>query len=232
MTHVADPVARLVDARRHVGEPDGTVVRALDGVTLDLARGALTVVTGASGSGKTTLLTLLGGILPATGGTVSVLGTPLGDLAQQALTAFRLRHIGLVFQAHRLIPALTVLENVELPLGLGGTARHRARERAATLLAEFGLAARLATPAGRLSGGERQRVAIARALVTDPALLLCDEPTASLDPDNGARVIATVRAQADAGRGVVVATHDARMIAVADRRIDLAFGRVVETKPR
>jgi len=218
---------RLVDVCRHFAAGD-TVVRAVNGVSLDIERGAVTALAGPSGSGKTTLLSLIGGLLPPSAGIVATDGVDLAGLDQRALTAFRLRHLGIVFQAFHLIDALSVLENIELPLTLAGTRRPKSQEQATALAARLGLESRGSFLPGALSGGEKQRCAIARALANAPALILADEPTGSLDAQAGEEVIALLRAEAaQHGRAVIVATHDPRLLRVADTVVRMEFGQLV-----
>lgn len=222
-----DVAIRLTKASRFFGEPAGVQVRAVDDVTLDARRGTLTVLMGPSGSGKTTLLSLVGGLLSPTAGTVEANGTALAHFDQRALTAFRLRHVGMVFQAFHLIDALNVIENVELPMNLAGDRRPESEDRAGALVERLGLGARRVARPRTLSGGEKQRCAIARALANDPALLLADEPTGSLDARAGEEVIRLLRAEAsEHGRTVVVASHDPRMLPHADVIVGMEFGRV------
>lgn len=218
---------RLANVSRHF-EAGGGLVRAVDGVSLSLPRGAITALIGPSGSGKTTLLSLVGGLLPVTAGVVETDGIDLGTLDQAALTAFRLHHLGIVFQAFHLIDALTVAENVELPLTLAGVRRPEARRRALALVERLGLAARADVLPRVLSGGEKQRTALARALVLDPPIVLADEPTGSLDAAAGEDVITLLQTEATAhGRAVIAASHDPRLLARADRVVAMSFGRVV-----
>jgi putative ABC transport system ATP-binding protein len=227
-----DVAVRLAHVSRFFGPPGSGVVRAVDDVTLDLPRGTFTVLMGPSGSGKTTLLSLMGGLLSPTQGTVEAGGVPLSQLDQPALTAFRLRHVGMVFQAFHLIDALTVRENVELPLTLAGRTRPASGERAAELVERLGLGHRRDARPRALSGGEQQRCAIARALANDPVLVLADEPTGSLDERAGADVIALLHAEAAThGRSVVVASHDPRMLRDADAVVRLDYGRVAGVTP-
>ncbi|WP_049578277.1 ABC transporter ATP-binding protein, partial [Streptomyces sp. SBT349] len=203
-------------------------VRALDGVSLSLPAGSFTAVTGPSGSGKSTLLACAAGLDRPTGGLVVVDGTELtGDEAE--VTRFRRERIGVVFQRDTIVPTLTVLQNVTLPLRLAapGPAAERApEERATAVLRRIGLGERLSHPASRLSGGQRQRVAIARALVTEPSVLLADEPTGTLDIRGAREVLALLRrAVSDFGTAVVMATHDPVAAAHADAVVFLADGR-------
>lgn len=221
------PAVRLHDVSREF-LAGRTVVRAVAGVTLDLPRGSLTALMGPSGSGKTTLLSLIGGLLAPSSGTVESDGQMLASLDQAALTAFRLQHLGIVFQAFHLIDALTLVENVELPLTLAGKRRPQSHARAMALVERLGLAPRRDARPQTLSGGEQQRCAIARALALDPPLILADEPTGSLDAQAGEEVIALLKAEAvQHGRAVVVASHDPRLLQSADRVVRMEFGRVV-----
>jgi putative ABC transport system ATP-binding protein len=204
----------------------GYRVRPLDHLDLDLAEGELVLALGASGCGKTTLLSALASILtPTTGSIVLRRGdheTEVTALKGAELTAYRRTSVGIVFQAFNLVPSLTALENVAAPLLIAGTSRRRALERARTLLAEVDLSDRLDHRPGGLSGGQQQRVAIARALAADPPLILADEPTAHLDYVQVEGVLRLLRALAGPGRIVVVATHDERLLPMADRILELS----------
>jgi putative ABC transport system ATP-binding protein len=227
MNATATPTVRLVRACRWFTSAAGEEVRAVDDVSFEAGPGTLTVLMGPSGSGKTTLLSLVGALLAPTSGTVEVAGQPLATLDQRALTAFRLRTIGIVFQAFHLLDALPVIENVELPMTLAGQRRPDTARRARALLERVGLAARIDAWPRTLSGGEQQRCAIARALANDPQLLLADEPTGSLDARAGEGAIQLLREEAHQhGRTVIVATHDHRLVGVADRVLRLDYGRV------
>lgn len=230
----ATPMAvQLQRVSRHFGEGGETVVRAVDDITLDIPRGALTLLMGPSGSGKTTLLSLIGGLLAPTEGSVLVDGRALAALSQPALTAFRLARIGIVFQAFHLIDALDALENIELPLTLAGVARPKSGQRALQLAADLGLSSRLHFGPRALSGGEKQRVALARALANDPPIVLADEPTGSLDARAGEEVIALLHAEAvERGRAVIVASHDARMERFAGRVVRMDYGRLMSVEER
>jgi ABC-type lipoprotein export system ATPase subunit len=198
-------------------------VRVLDGADLEVARGEFVAVVGRSGSGKSTLLHLLGGLDRADAGTIEVAGMRLHELDERGLTAIRRREVGFVFQAFHLLPELTGVENVLLPAQLardGIEAAPRARE----LLERLGLTAVARRLPTTLSGGEQQRLAIARALVNDPALVLADEPTGNLDEESGAAVLDLLRRAADAGRAVVLVTHDRAATALADRVLRLQAG--------
>ena len=206
----------------------GAAVQALAGVTLRIDAGELVAVTGASGSGKSTLLHLMGGLDVPSAGAVLIDGTPLASLDDDTLTIFRRRRLGFVFQAFNLLPTLSAAENVALPLELDGRPAGEVRARVAAALAQVGLAHRSRHRPDELSGGEVQRVAIARALVTDPVVLLADEPTGNLDSETGAHVI-DLLAEANVRRGctVVLVTHEEEAAARARRRLVLADGMLV-----
>lgn len=221
------PMVTLANTRRWFTSASGEEVRAVDDVSFEAYPGTLTVLMGPSGSGKTTLLSLIGGLLAPTAGTLEVAGASLASLDQRALTAFRLHNIGIVFQAFHLIDAISVLENVELPMSLAGGSRPETAVRARALLDRAGLSHRTDAWPRTLSGGEQQRCAIARALANDPPLLLADEPTGSLDARAGEAAISLLREEAHRhGRTVIVATHDDRLVGIADRVLRLDYGRV------
>ncbi len=203
-------------------------VVALDGIDLAIARGEMTAIVGASGSGKSTLLNLVGGLDRPTSGEVVVDGHRLAGLSDDELTRVRRETIGFVFQFFNLLPTLTCLENVALPLHLRGWPRRRARERARELVALVGLAARIDHRPDELSGGERQRVAIARALAVYPPILLADEPTGNLDTATGAEILSLVRDLHERlGATVLIVTHDLSVARACGRRLTLRDGRLV-----
>ena len=202
-----------------------TRVRALRGTNVTVERGDFLAVTGPSGSGKSTLLHLLGGVDLPTSGHVHFLGQDLAELSVEARAALRLRQVGLVFQRFHLLPMLTAIENVELPLAAARVPRRERRERATAVLKRVGLADRLRHRPGELSGGQCQRVAIGRALANDPAIVLADEPTGELDRATSQRVLALFQELNAAGTTVVVATHDLELAAGARRRIEVVDGR-------
>ena len=202
-----------------------TRVRALRGADLVVEKGDFLAVTGPSGSGKSTLLHLLGGVDVATSGDVHFLGRDLARLSVEARAALRLREVGLVFQRFHLLPMLTAIENVELPLAAARVGRRERRARAAAVLERVGLEDRLRHRPSELSGGQCQRVAIARALANDPALVLADEPTGELDRATSRRVLALFQELNAAGTTLVVATHDLDLAAGAHRRIEVVDGR-------
>jgi putative ABC transport system ATP-binding protein len=224
-----NPIIELRGVTKTYREGD-TTRAVLVGVDATIRRGELCVLIGRSGSGKSTLLNLIGGIDVPTSGAIVVDGTDLAAASEAARTLFRRHHVGFVFQFFNLIPTLTVEENLRLPLELNGRPRDAARERAASLLAEVGLAGREAAFPEHLSGGEQQRVAVARALVHEPLLVLADEPTGNLDLDTGRQVLELLdRLTRQAGRTMVMATHSAEVMGLADRIFRLQDGRLVET---
>ncbi|MBN9120948.1 MAG: ABC transporter ATP-binding protein [Planctomycetes bacterium] len=202
-------------------------VAALRGASTAVRAGEFVAVTGPSGCGKSTLLHLLAGLDTPTTGTVLINGTDIGRLDEDARTAFRGRHIGVVFQSFNLLGILTAEENVALPLTLGGVPAVTATRKARAALDRVGLGARAKHRPTEMSGGEQQRVAVARAIVTDPSLILADEPTGNLDAENGRAVFDLLRGLAGARRTVVLVTHDPALAARADRVVRLADGVVV-----
>jgi len=221
-------ILELRDVSRTHGSGDMTV-HALREVTLSVAPGELVAVMGPSGSGKSTLLNLAGGLDAPTRGEVVVEGQVLGRLSRTGLAALRRRRLGYVFQDLNLLPSLTALENIALPLELDGMSLRRAVPLARTALDEVGLADLSARFPDEMSGGQQQRVAIARALVGDRRLVLADEPTGALDSQTGEAVLKLLRARVDAGTAGVLVTHEARHAAWADRVVFLRDGRIVDT---
>jgi len=203
-------------------------VRAVAGLSLDVAAGELVAVMGPSGSGKSTLLTLAGGLDSPTSGQVVVEGRTLGELRRSDLAQLRRRSIGYVFQQLNLIPSLTAVENVMLPRELDGVASRTARRQAAAVLAEVGLGGYEDRFPDDLSGGQQQRVAIARAVIGDRRLILADEPTGALDSHTGEDVLRLLRGRCDAGAAGLLVTHDARHAGWADRVVFLRDGTVVD----
>ena len=207
---------------------DDVEVPALVDVSLDIRPGRFTVLCGASGSGKTTLLNLIGAIDRPDAGEITVAGVALNALSDKALSDFRARHIGFVFQHFNLLPVLSAEENVAYPLLLAGMPAAPRRERVRMLLDAVGLAARAGSRPGLLSGGQRQRVAIARALATAPRLVLADEPTANLDSQTGASILALMRRlQREHDAAFVFSSHDPAVRAAADDVVLIRDGRVV-----
>jgi putative ABC transport system ATP-binding protein len=212
----------LHDVRKVYGQGDGRVV-ALDGVSLKLSQGSFTAIMGPSGSGKSTFLHLAAGLDRPTSGSVAFGETDLSRLSERRLTILRRERVGFVFQAFNLLPSLTVMQNIALPLRLDGRRAQRSDVRA--VAARVGLEQRLGHRPSQLSGGQQQRVAIARALVTRPEVVFADEPTGALDTRTGRGVLALLREVVDAdGHTVVMVTHDPVAAAHADRVILLADG--------
>ena len=215
----------MVDLRIHdlvVEYPNGgNAIRPVDGLNLELNAGSLTVLLGPSGCGKTTLLSCLGGLLTPTSGRITVGDVDLTALNRRAMTQYRRHNVGIVFQAFNLVPSLTALENVMVPLRAAGKSPFEARERAEKLLRRVGLRDRMNHRPGDLSGGQQQRVAVARAIALDPPLILADEPTAHLDYLQVEEILKLIRELADGERIVVVATHDSRLLPLADRVIEM-----------
>lgn len=208
-----------------------TRVAALTDVSLTFAERSLTLVVGPSGSGKTTLLSLLGCLLTPESGSVVIRGTDTKSCTAQERASLRRREIGFVFQAFRLFHSLSAIENVILKSDIAGAGRHYSRERAIDLLASLGLDSKLHLKPDELSGGEKQRVAIARALISDPTILLADEPTASLDSNSGRQICEILRRIAqDNNHTVVIVSHDPRWSEFADRVVRLEDGRVAEDR--
>ncbi len=205
------------------GEP----VTALSGVSLRVEQGEVVGIAGPSGSGKSTLLHLLGGLDTPTEGTILLNGQDTQTLSSQARTRLRLESIGLVFQRFYLFPSLSARSNVALPLVERGVGRRTRRDRAEQLLTQVGLGERMGHRPSALSGGEQQRVAIARALVTDPEILIADEPTGELDTGTGERILDILVDTSDS-RAVIIASHDDRALSRTDRTIQLRDGERIE----
>jgi len=204
-------------------------VTALRGIDLDVRRGELLMLVGPSGCGKTTLISVLAAILDQDGGECSVLGRDLRRMNQRQRATFRGQTIGFVFQQFNLLPTLSAVENVSVPLLINGMGRREALERAGKVLAEVGLGQRTKSLPSQLSGGQQQRVAIARALVHEPQLIVCDEPTSALDHETGRNVMELLRRVATGpDRALVVVTHDARIFGFADRIARMDDGKIIE----
>jgi putative ABC transport system ATP-binding protein len=201
---------------------EGYVVRPLDGFSVDAMAGELTVLLGPSGSGKTTLLSCLGGILTPTSGTITLGDVDVTRLDASGLDNYRRDRVGFVFQAFNLIPSLTAQENVAIPLVMSGTSRRVALRMAADALGAVGMSDRMSHKPRGLSGGQQQRVAVARGIVHEPSLLLADEPTANLDYVQAEAIIRLLRELRDQGRIIVISTHDARLVPVADKTVQMA----------
>ena len=216
----------------HKGFGSGsTRIEVLHGIELDAMFGEILMLVGPSGCGKTTLLTLIAGLLNPDSGTVQVFGSEIDKMSAKAKTAFRRENIGFVFQQFNLIPTLTAAENAAVPLFIKDVPRREAVKRGAEMLEKVGLGRRAGAIPTNLSGGEQQRVAIARALISQPRLLICDEPTASLDGETGESVMQTIR---EAGlaeqRCIIIVTHDNRIFHYSDRIARMVDGRILSVE--
>jgi putative ABC transport system ATP-binding protein len=224
---MTDPVVEAVEVVKWLGS-GAAQVQALKGVSLALRGGELTLLMGPSGSGKTTLLSILGCMLTPTRGTIRLGGRSTEGAGPEALARIRREHVGFIFQSYHLFPTLTAADNVRLALDVRGENSVRAVAKAKDALAMVGLAHKTNAFPLELSGGEQQRVAIARAIVGHPAAVLADEPTASLDGENGNAIMKLLAEIAkDSSRGVLVVAHDTRILPFADRVVHIEDGRIV-----
>ena len=203
-------------------------VRALRGVDLEVRPGEILMIMGPSGCGKTTLLSVISTLLDADAGTCEVLGRDISRMGALERSRFRCSTIGFVFQRFNLVPGISILDNVTVPLLLGGHSRKDAEGRARKILDELGLRDRTSASPNELSGGQQQRVAVARALVHNPKLIVCDEPTSALDQETGQMVMETLRDRArQADRAMIVVTHDTRIMTYADRITRMEDGAMI-----
>ena len=204
-----------------------TRVRAVDGASLEVHEGRMTLLVGPSGCGKTTLISILCGLLDPTEGEVELFGVRQNALSSRERIRFRAKNVGFVFQQYNLLPALSAVENVAVPLLIAGESRSSALRRAREVVEQVELGSRADALPSQLSGGQQQRVAIARSLVHEPRLLVCDEPTASLDAHSGRVVMELIkRVAVQPGRAVVVVTHDQRVFSLGDRIAHMSDGRI------
>jgi putative ABC transport system ATP-binding protein len=213
--------------------PNGdTPTYALRDVSFEALAGQLTMIVGPSGCGKTTLLSVICGTMAIDSGRIEVFGQDIGEMRDAEVTSFRSRNVGFIFQQFNLIPTLTLVENASVPLILQGWSYRKAEEKAASVLESLGLGKRLRSFPKQLSGGQQQRVAIARALVHEPKLIICDEPTASLDAKTGHHALELLKQSAcRPDRCVIVVTHDSRIFSFADWIAEMEDGRVVKSCP-
>jgi putative ABC transport system ATP-binding protein len=214
---------RNVSKIYHLGEEE---IRALDDVSLDIEEGEFISIIGPSGSGKSTLMHILGCLDSPTKGTIKLDGMMIQDASARQLAAIRNRKIGFVFQFFNLLPKLTVLKNVELPMIYSGISGRKRVERSMAALEAVGLANRARHRPSQLSGGQQQRAAIARALVNDPRIIFADEPTGNLDSHTGEAILQLFRSLSEQGRTIVLVTHDPEIAAVTPRRIEIRDGKV------
>ena len=218
-------VLQTHELKKYYGSGD-TLVKALDGVDLTVEEGEFVAIVGTSGSGKSTLLHMLGGLDRPTSGTVTVEGKNIFSLKDEALTIFRRRKIGFVFQAYNLVPVLSVYDNIVLPIQLDGAQVDR--RHVASIIHALGLDQKLNSLPGQLSGGQQQRVAIARALATKPAILLADEPTGNLDSATSQDVLSLMKTMSRTFRQtMVMITHNEEIAQLADRIVRIEDGRIV-----
>ncbi len=225
-TPVAAPIIRL-DRVSRTYSTGRLEVHALQDADLTVEGGEFVAIVGPSGSGKSTMMNILGCLDRPTAGTYRLAGTDVEDLSDDGLARLRSREIGFVFQSYNLLPRTSALENVAAPLLYQGVGGRERRRRARETLERLGLGDRLDHEPSELSGGQQQRVAVARALVTDPALILADEPTGNLDSASGRDVMGVLQALHAAGRTIVLITHDPDVAEVATRRIHIRDGRLV-----
>ncbi|MGE0600028.1 MAG: ABC transporter ATP-binding protein [Dehalococcoidia bacterium] len=228
MTTQTQAATLVIDALSKTFRTGDTDIRAVNGASAAIGNGEIVAIVGPSGSGKTTLLSMMGCLLTPTSGRVLVLGEDVYELGQGQRSAFRLQHLGFVFQAFNLLPALDAQENIEIALNLAGIHGREARVRAGQLLELLQLEKRARQRPGNLSGGEQQRLAIARALANRPEVILADEPTASLDSQAGQRVMELLRLAIREGeaRSLVVVTHDVRILDFANRVLFMEDGQL------
>lgn len=219
--------ARLENAKKIYKTGDTTIV-ALDTSSIEFRTGEVTLIVGPSGSGKTTLLSLLGCVIYPSEGEVWVGNTCVNNLSEKELARLRLEHIGFVFQGFNLLAPLNALENVMHPLTLQGVSKKEAKEKALNLIETFNMSERKHNLPKGLSGGQQQRIAVARALVTNPQLILCDEPTASLDQESARQVMDMLSKLSRENRAVIIVTHDMRLKKYADRTIYVSEGKISE----
>lgn len=220
--------AKIIDAGKQYKTGDTTIV-ALEPSTTEFKKGELTLIVGPSGSGKTTLLSLLGCVVYPSVGEVWLGNQCVSKLPELKLAKIRLDEIGFVFQGFNLLEPLTALENVMQPLILKGKSRSEAKRKALEVIKKFDMQDRIRNLPKHLSGGQQQRIAIARALITDPQLLLCDEPTASLDQKSATLVMDMLKSLSRENRAVIIVTHDTRLKRYADRTIYVSEGKISNT---
>lgn len=219
-------ILQTKELTKYYGE-EPLVVKALDGITLQIEQGSFTAIVGTSGSGKSTLLHMLGGLDTPTGGSVVVDGQSLSEMSRSELTIFRRRKIGFIFQNYNLMPNLSIYDNIVLPVELDG--RSVDRQYLDKIVSVLGLEGKLERKPNKLSGGQQQRAAIARALITKPALILADEPTGNLDSRTSQEVVGLLQATGKKfHQTIVMITHNDEIAQIADRTIRIEDGRIVE----
>ncbi len=221
------PIIRLQDVHRHY-HMGSEVVRALNGISLEIRAGEFLGIAGPSGSGKSTLMHLIGGLDHSTGGNIVVETQDISQLDEDGLAAYRRQKIGFIFQNFHLIASMNALENVIFPMLFAGVPRKERERRAHHLLTLVGLEDRAKHRPSELSGGQQQRVAIARALVNDPPIVLADEPTGNLDSKSGAEIVALLEKLNQEGRTILIVSHDPRIIAATHRSLNLLDGQLIQ----
>lgn len=228
-----DTVIRAIDVKRYYYGSDEAVTKALDGITLDVFRGEYLSIMGPSGSGKSTLFNMIGGIDSPTEGMVFIDEIDVAQLDSYELAWLRCHKIGYIFQSYNILPVLTALENVTLPMVFAGTSPTEAREKGMAILKTVGLANRAFHRPYEMSGGQQQRVAVGRAIANDPVIILADEPTANLDVHTGEEIIDLLnRLKDERGITIISATHDMKMLNVSDRILWIRDGRVQRLERR
>jgi len=231
-TQASDIVIRAIDVKRYYGSGEA-VTKALDGVTLDVFRGEYLSIMGPSGSGKSTLFNMIGGIDAPTSGMVFIDEIDVAQLDSYELAWMRCQKIGYIFQSYNILPVLTAIENVMLPMIFAGLAEDEARDKAAGILTRVGLGDRIFHRPYELSGGQQQRVAVARAIANDPVIILADEPTANLDVKTGRDMIDLLcQLKAEDRVTVISATHDMKMLDVSDRILWIRDGQIDRLEKR
>ena len=229
---VKDIVIRAIDVHRYYGQGEATT-KALDGVTLDVRRGEYLSIMGPSGSGKTTLFNMIGGIDSPTAGMVFIDEIDVAQLDSFELAWIRCHKIGYIFQTYNILPVLTALENVTLPMIFAGLSADDAREKGAGILKRVGLGDRIFHRPYEMSGGQQQRVAVARALANDPVIILADEPTGNLDVKTGEEIIQLlVKLKTESAITIISATHDMKMLDVSDRILWIRDGKIQRLEER
>ena len=228
-----DIVIRAIDVKRHYHGTGDAVTKALDGISLDVYRGEYLSIMGPSGSGKSTLFNMIGGIDSPTNGMVFIDEIDVAQLDSYELAWLRCHKIGYIFQSYNILPVLTALENVTLPMVFAGNSPNEAREKGMAILETVGLGDRALHRPFELSGGQQQRVAVGRAIANDPVIILADEPTANLDVHTGEEIIELLdRLRAERGITVISATHDMKMLDVSSRILWIRDGKVQRLEKR
>ena len=227
---MANTLVKITGIDKTYGE-GATATHALKGIDLEIYEGELLMIVGPSGSGKTTLISIIAGILDPSAGSCEVLGHNLQTMKNGQKTMFRGQNIGFVFQAFNLIPMLSTLENVAIPLIINGSDYDSAMEKSKIMLKELDMGDKLESYPPELSGGQQQRVAIGRSCIHEPKIIVCDEPTSALDHETGAKIVDLLKQRAlQPGRTLIIVTHDARIFSFADRIVRMDDGKIAEIR--